>query len=431
MLDDQIPVLLADLVAILVAARVFGWAAARIGQPPVVGEIVAGILAGPTILGSRLSLTIFPSDIRPSLTALANVGVALFMFVAGLETKPEFLSRARNSMLVVSVSAYVVPFLLGCGVALVSLSRYHAGSRADFVLYIGCALAVTAFPVLARILHDRKMFDTEVGQLALGSAAIGDILAWSGLAVIIAVARSTADQWRLLLMIPLVIVTWWGVRPLLARSALTAGDGSMVLVAVCGALMWGAMTEWAGLHLIFGAFLIGAIFPVERREAVKTHIHSLGTLLLPCFFVTAGLKVNLAGIDRAGVVELVALIATATLGKLIGAYVAARLTGIDDRRARVLAALLNTRGLTELILLNVGLSTGIIGQRLYSLLVVMALVTTAATVPLLNWFERGALPRDRAEDLEEASVGHGDHPPQRQAGSSRPRVRSVFVAWRR
>lgn len=380
-----VTMLLIDLVLILAAARVLGWLAEKVGQPPVVGEIAAGILAGPTVLGHHLSTSIFPMDTRPALTALANVGIALFMFVAGMETDLGRFAKNRSAVPVVSLSAYVLPFALGSAAALTILARHQTGSRIAFVLFVGCSLAVTAFPVLARILHDRGMFTTPVGQLALGCAAVGDVLAWVVLAGVIASTRTGADQtWRLLLLLPLAAGTWWLVRPILGRVVGgMSTDRSLTLVAVCGALLWGAMTEWAGLHLIFGAFLFGVVFPRGGREKVTAAVQPLGALFMPCFFVIAGLRVDLSSIDRAGVGELVVVIAVAVAGKVLGTYLSARLAGIDKHPARVLAALLNTRGLTELILLDVGLSTGIIGPDLYSLLVVMALITTALTAPLL------------------------------------------------
>ncbi|MBF6176320.1 cation:proton antiporter [Nocardia blacklockiae] len=386
-----ITMLLVDLVLVLVAARVLGQLAVRVGQPPVVGEIAAGILAGPTVLGTHLSTTLFPMETRPALTALANVGIALFMFVAGMETDLGRFGRNRSAVPVVALSAYLVPFVLGSAVALTVLARHQTGSRIGFVLYIGCSLAVTAFPVLARILHDRNMFGTPVGQLALGCAAVGDVLAWVVLAAVVATTRTgPGHTWRLLLLVPLAAGTWWIVRPILGRVLGAATERTVTLVAVCGALLWGAATEWAGLHLIFGAFLLGVVFPRGSREQVAAAVQPLGALFMPCFFVIAGLRVDLSSTDRAGVLELLVVVAAAVAGKLGGTYLSARLARIEKHTAQVLAALLNTRGLTELILLDVGLSTGIIGADLYSLLVVMALFTTALTAPLLSLLRVGS-----------------------------------------
>ncbi|AHH19891.1 putative cation/H(+) antiporter [Nocardia nova SH22a] len=391
MSSHAISMLLVDLAVVLVAARVLGRAAEWVGQPPVVGEIAAGILAGPTVLGAHLSSVAFPMDVRPALTALANIGIALFMFVAGTETDVGRLVRNRGALPVISLATYLVPFGLGSVVALTVLARHQTGSRIGFVLFVGCSLAVTAFPVLARILHDRDMLSTPVGQLSLGCAAVGDVLAWVVLAGIVTSTHGgDGHAWRSALLIPIALGTWWLVRPVLHRVSAVLADGSLAVVAVCGALVWGAATEWAGLHLIFGAFLFGVAFPRAARERVRAAVQPLGVLFMPCFFVVAGLRVDLSATDRAGIAELAVVIAAATIGKLGGAYPSARATGSDKGTARTLAVLMNTRGLTELILLDVGLSAGIIAPQLYSLLVVMALVTTASTAPLLSLLRTGA-----------------------------------------
>ncbi|MGW4842826.1 cation:proton antiporter [Nocardia brasiliensis] len=388
--SDQMVFLLVDLVLIAVAARVLGRLAERLGQPAVIGEITAGIIAGPTILGAHLSGIVFPHDIRSYIAAFANVGVMIFMFLAGLEIDRGSFDGNRRVVASVSLSAYFVPFLLGCAVALAVLPRHHDGGKLVFALFIGCSLAVTAFPVLARILFDRGMMGTRIGQLSLASAAIDDILAWTVLAFVIGMAKPGAgQQWRLLLFIPLVAAIWWIVRPLLARvsnSSAANRNNMMVFLAVSGALLFGAATEWIGLHLIFGAFLFGVIFPRAHRPVVESGAQLLSSVFLPAFFVIAGLQVDLGSLDKAGLAELLVILLAALAGKLGGTYAAARFTGIDRRSAAGLASLMNTRGLTELIILTIGLSTGLIGVQLYSILVVMALVTTAMTAPLLHLF---------------------------------------------
>ncbi|MQY20504.1 cation:proton antiporter [Nocardia macrotermitis] len=375
---------LLDLVLIMAAAHVLGWLAEKIGQPPVIGEIAAGILAGPTIIGHHLSSVLFPQDARPSLNLLANIGVAVFMFVAGLELDRGIFSGARRSIPAISTAAYLVPFALGTGIAISVLARYQTGNRLHFALYIGCALAVTAFPVLARILHDRNLVHTEIGQLSLACAALVDIMAWIMLAVVLALAHPGGAQWRLVLLIPLVGVLWWGLRPMLGRISRVGTAQTMIVIGVGGALGVAALTEWIGLHLIFGAFAFGVIFPRERRQSVESGVRVLSAVLLPGFFVVAGLAVDLSSIDSTAIGELVVIIAAAVLGKIGSVYLAGRLTGMPSRPAAAVAALLNTRGLTELVILSVGLTTGLIGPQLYSLLVVMALVTTAATAPILR-----------------------------------------------
>ncbi|MBO0852619.1 MAG: cation:proton antiporter [Nocardia sp.] len=376
--------ILLDLVLIMAVAHLLGWLAGKLGQPPVIGEIAAGILAGPTVIGPHMSAMLFPRDARPALTLLADIGVAVFMFVAGLELDRGIFGGARRSIPAVSAAAYLVPFALGSGVAISVLARHQTGNRLHFALFVGCALAVTAFPVLARILHDRKLIRTEIGQLSLACAAVVDILAWAVLALVLALAHPGGTQWRLALLIPLVAMLWWILRPLLGQAARIGTQQTMIVLGVGGALTLAAITEWIGLHLIFGAFAFGVIFPRERRRTVESGARVLSAILLPGFFVVAGLAVDLGSLDATAITELVVIVAVAIAGKAGSVYLAGRLTGMPSRPAAAVAALLNTRGLTELVILNVGLTTGLIGPELYSLLVVMALVTTASTAPMLR-----------------------------------------------
>ncbi|WP_232839765.1 MULTISPECIES: cation:proton antiporter [Nocardia] len=396
--QNQIIFLLLDLVLIMVAAHTLGRVAERLGQPAVLGEITAGILAGPTILGAQLSGFLFPSDVRTYLVAFANFGVLLFMFLAGLEIDRDSIGKERGSVAAVAVGAYVTPFAVGCAIVPWSLSRHVGDNRMGFTLFIGAALAVTAFPVLARILHDRELLGSRVGRLAMASAAVDDLLAWAALAVVIGIARpDIGTRWSVLLVIPLFALLWWVVRPALVAltsSIRVSGGNLVIVVAVCGALLAGAATEWLGLHLIFGAFAFGLIFPRDQRGAVVGEVKVLSRVFLPAFFVVVGLHVDLGTLDRAGVGELVVIVAAALLGKIGGTYVAARCVGITPREAGALASLMNTRGLTELVILDIGLTIGLVGDRLYSLMVLMALVTTGMTGPLLKLC--GADPRRRA-----------------------------------
>lgn len=385
MSSQQMIVLLLDLVLIVGLAGMLGRLARRLGQPAVIGEIAAGILAGPTILGAGLSSAVFPADVVPQLTALANIGVIIFMFLAGLEVDREQISGHGRSITTIALSSFVTPFLLGCAVALWPLARHHQDNRLGFTLFTGCALAVTAFPVLARILQDRGLFTTSLGQLALGSAAFVDILAWGALAVVFALARPEFDDhWRLLLLIPLVAALWWGVRPALTRiTSGRRGEAVGITIGIAGAMVTAAGTEWMGLHLIFGAFLFGVVFPRSERPTVEPGARLISGIFLPAFFVCAGLRVDLGGLDSTAWLEATLVLAAAALGKLGGTYAAARVCRFDKQTSGALAALMNTRGLTELVVLNVGLTIGVIDTQLYSILVMMALVTTAMTAPLL------------------------------------------------
>ncbi|MGN2638539.1 cation:proton antiporter [Nocardia takedensis] len=389
MAGSALVTVLVDLVLILAAAKALGWAATKLGQPAVIGEITAGILAGPTVLGTHLSQTLFPPETRPTLAVLANIGIAAFMFLGGLELDLPSLRRRRGAIGAVSLAAYMVPFALGCVVGLVVLERHQADDRLSFALFLGCALAVTAFPVLARILHDTRLIHTGIGQFSLACAALVDLLAWAALAVVLALSAPGGSHWRWALVLPAAAITWWVTRPLIARIAERAeGTQTVITLGVGGALLYGALTEWIGLHLIFGAFLFGLIFPRAYRPTAETGARVLSTLLMPGFFVVAGLAVDLSSTDRTGIIELVLIVAAAVGGKLGGAYLAARVGGLDSATASVVAVLLNTRGLTELVILHIGYTLGLLDTGLYSMLVVMALLTTAMTAPTLRLLDR-------------------------------------------
>ncbi|WP_051773283.1 cation:proton antiporter [Saccharothrix sp. NRRL B-16314] len=382
------------LAVVLSAAQLFGTLARRVGQPPVVGEIVAGVLLGPTLFGGAIPEVLFPPDVRPGLTALANVGVAVFMFVIGLELDRRLLRSRRGTTAGVATGSIALPFALGCLLALHLADDHHDnGSRVAFVLFLGASMSITAFPVLARILTDRGMHRTAVGGLALAVAAIGDAVAWVLLAAVLTFTGGQSS-WQILLVAPYVLVMLFVVRPVLGalastqrRSGRALPAGALVGVVVL-AVVSGGVTEWLGLHFIFGAFLAGAIVPRTATEALREEVVErvtpLASVLLPVYFAVAGLGVDLSTVDATSLGELALILLVAICGKVVGAYVGARACGQDSRRAGALGVLMNTRGLTELIILGVGLQTGLLDTRLYSLMVVMAVVTTAMTGPLLR-----------------------------------------------
>ncbi|MBG0560206.1 cation:proton antiporter domain-containing protein [Actinoplanes aureus] len=414
MSTHQVTFLLLDLALILLLSRAFGALAAKLGQPPVIGEVIAGILAGPTLLGSDLSTTLFPTEIRPSLAALANIGVAMFMFMVGLELNRRVLRRQGAIAVTVSVSSIVLPLGLGIALATFLWSRHPTDHRLGFLLFVGAAMSVTAFPVLARILTDRGLTQTTLGGLALACAAIDDVLAWTLLAAVIAIGGAGgSDSLLLLLVVPYLAVMLGVVRPLLRRmlapaAKLTPGRLTAVFI---GVLLSGAATEWMGLHFLFGAFLFGVLIPRDGTERLRGEILGTverfnGTLLLPVFFVVAGFRVDLSGIGAAGLVELALIMLVAVSGKFGGAYVAARLHRLPPRQSGMLATLMNTRGLTELIILTVGLQLGLLDQDLYSMMVVMAVVTTAMAGPLLRLFgHTGVADRHEPEPDRVATAG--------------------------
>jgi Kef-type K+ transport system membrane component KefB len=377
--------LLIDLALILVCARLAGAAARRIGQPQVVGEIVSGVLLGPAVLGPSLAGALFPADVRLALEPLANLGLVLFMFGVGYELDHRLVRQP--AALSVAAGSTLLPFALGSGLALWLATRHQHPRPLAFVLFVAIAMSVTAFPVLARILVDRGLAGTRVGALALSSAAVADVAAWSLLAVVVGLSGGK-PAWSTLLAVPAVLAMVFLVRPRLAALlGHRTGSGAFAVVAA-GLLLSAAGTELLGLHFIFGAFLFGAICPRQHAELqaeVVDRLTAVGRhLLLPVFFVVAGFQLDLTGVDLSDMGELAAILAVAVGGKLAGAYLPAAAHGLPRSEAATLAVLMNTRGLTEIVVLSIGLRAGILDHRLYSLMVVMALATTAMTGPLLS-----------------------------------------------
>ncbi|MEV7554102.1 cation:proton antiporter [Amycolatopsis sp. NPDC089917] len=410
------------LVTILVTARLLGALARRLGQPPVIGEILGGILLGPTLAGGAVTRALFPLEVRPAMTALADVGICVFMVFVGLHVDRRLLRGHGRMMSTVSVSAVALPFVSGVLLALLLADRHADGGGLVFTLFMGAAIACTAFPVLARILRDRDLLDTPIGGLALACAALDDVLIWALLAVVAAIAGAGTDPTRVLLVVPLVVVLLTVVRPLatrwLRRYPLDgAASGCLLFVFLAaGATACSLATEWMGLHLIFGAFVFGVAMPeggaAFLRERVLPKVErGTETLLIPVFFASAGIGVDLSTVDIRGVGEFGLILLAAVGGKGIGGYAGARICGARRRHSAVMAILLNTRGLTELILLNVGMRIGVLDANLYSLMVVMALVTTAMTGTLL----RLVYPPDvaRLDRTEREVTPDGVSPPSR------------------
>ncbi|MEU9856976.1 cation:proton antiporter [Streptomyces sp. NPDC047974] len=380
-----------SLAALLAVAKLFGALARAVRQPPVVGEIVAGVLCGPLVLPESVRAVLIPKDVAPLLSALAAVGLALFMFVVGYELEHTLLRGRRRAALGVAVGSVLVPLVVGVLVALPLAARYAPGSHTGFVLFLGIAMSVTAFPVLARILADRGLTNGPLGGLALAAAAVGDLVAWVGLA---GVAALTADgeQWRIALLPVYVLLLLCAVRPLLKRvlthwAERPSAPAALFPLLVSGLLLSCAATEWMGVHYIFGAFAFGAVMPRAGLEKLRDRlIHTAdqaGTLLLPLYFVVAGAKVSLDGFGASTLVTLLTLLTVAVAAKAAGVYAGARLSGLDHQSALPLSILMNVRGLTEIVILSVGLELGLIDGTVYSMMVVMAVVTTAMAGPLL------------------------------------------------
>jgi K+:H+ antiporter len=387
------------LAAVLVAGRSVGALLKLIGQPAVIGEVVAGILLGPTLVGRiapSVSAYILPGNVVPYLGLVAQIGVAFYMFLVGLELNGDLLRRRASAAVATSHASIVVPFLLGSTLALYLYPRMAttAVSFTSFALFMGVALSVTAFPVLARILADRGLAKTDFGAVALACAAADDVTAWCLLALVSGIARARTNDGLVVvaLTVGFIACMFVLVRPLVARLlARSRGDAPTAFVLV-GVLLSAVTTEFIGIHAIFGAFLFGIIVPHDSALARRLYgrLEDFVTiLLLPAFFAFTGMRTRIdlvTGYDQWLACALIVLVAT--LGKFGGTFVAGRLTGLDWRQASTLGILMNTRGLMELIVLNVGLDLGIISPTLFAMLVIMALVTTLATTPVLQMMHR-------------------------------------------
>jgi Kef-type K+ transport system membrane component KefB len=419
------------LAAVVAAGQLLGRLFRLLGQPPVIGEVLAGILLGPSLLGRVWPAGfayLLPTETTPALFVIAQLGVILYMFAIGLELNTENLWHIGTSALAISVAGIVVPFLLGLLLA-VGIHPHYGGPtpRVTFSLFLAVALSITAFPVLARILSDRGLTRTPLGQLALVCAAAGDVAAWCLLAIVTGVAKAQVDAgvtvlaWTAAFLAFMLIV----VRPLIGRwlgAATSEITPAQVGAAMVALLLSALATQWIGIHALFGAFLLGAIVPHDSPLAEQLGKHLENTvvvLFLPAYFALTGMRTEiglLTGWHDWLLCGLIILVATA--GKFGGTLAAARLAGQSWRDSAALGALMNTRGLMELIVLNVGLDLGIISPRLFAMMVIMALVTTIATTPLLGWIRRGEGEAREGEAPAEPGMGSRDRG-EREASASR------------
>lgn len=389
---------------VIVVARVAGMLARKVRQPAVVGEIIAGILLGPSFLGlfgDDLPERLFPLEVRPFLGIIAQLGLIIFMFIVGLELDMNLIRGKGRLAAVTSLSSVVLPFSLGIAASGVLHEAYGVvnGEEVDwlhFALFLGASMSVTAFPVLARILTERRMHRTRIGVLTLACAAVDDILAWSLLAAVLAVvgAGHLDPQWVVLFTLLYGAGMIVLVRPLLGRLvARYQAQGRLtpdVLAALlAGTLVSSFLTSEIGIHAIFGAFFFGAIIPREGahqlfHEILERLEQMTVILLLPVFFVVTGLNVDVWGLGADGIGYLALALLVACTGKFVGASLAARSQGVPARQAMALGVLMNTRGLTELVILSIGREVGILNTEMFTILVVMAVVTTVITEPLLR-----------------------------------------------
>jgi Kef-type K+ transport system membrane component KefB len=417
--ENALARVLLSLALVTLATRVLGGVFRRyLGQPPVMGEIVAGLVLGPSLLGALWPDAqgfVLPPEAAPYLGMIAKVGVVLFLFLVGLELEPRMLRGQGQATVAISHASIVAPFLLGAGLALL-LYPTQAPRDVDFTsfsLFFGVALSVTAFPVLARILSDRGVQNTALGTTALACAAVDDVTAWTLLALLAGLAKAeVALALRTLaLLLAYAAAMFWLVRPLVQRFAERVERASgppsrTTLTLVFVALLLSAVaTEAIGVHALFGAFLLGVLMPREGRLAqeVRAQIENfVVVLLLPSFFAFTGLRTEVGLLTSASDWLVCALIiAVATLGKLGGTALAARFVGLTWRPALALGILMNTRGLMQLIVLDVGLELGVLTPKLFTMMVLMALVTTFLATPALDRvlskdeFERAAVTKTR------------------------------------
>lgn len=406
--------LILQIGTILLVARVVGWIFRRFHQPQVVGEMVAGILLGPSLLGwvaPGASAALFPAESLGYLDTLSQIGLIFFMFLVGLEFNPTLLRGRGQAAVVTSHVSIVLPFCLGSALALYLYPRLSDSSVSftGFALFMGAAMSVTAFPVLARILTERNLLHTRLGAITIACAAIDDVTAWTILAVVVAIVRAsgTATPLWLTLMgtgaylvfmiLPVRRVLEWLEAFYRTRGRLTQDVVAGILLVLL-ASAW--ITEWLGIHALFGAFALGAVMPkepgfvhdlTERLEDVTV------VFFLPLFFAITGLRTSIglvSGVEMWLYTGLILLVAV--LGKFGGSTLAARATALSWREAGALGILMNTRGLMELVILTIGLELGVISPALFAMMVLMALVTTFMTTPLLEWVYPARIIRDSA-----------------------------------
>ncbi|MCK6448308.1 MAG: cation:proton antiporter [Planctomycetes bacterium] len=396
---DVLTHVLIALVVILVSARLLGNLFRRLHQPPVIGEVIAGIALGPSLLGRiapEAQAFLLPQSVAPYLGILAQVGVILFMFVVGLELDPRLLRKRTHATVAISHASIIAPFLLGAAFALVLYPRFSSSDVpfTAFALFLGVSMSVTAFPVLARILTDRRLQGTRLGVIALTCAAVDDVTAWCLLAFVIGVTQSQLDSalTTVALTIAYIAFMFVVVRPVLERwiskhdaAGLTPGFLSMIAV---GLLLSALATELIGVHALFGAFLLGAMMQHDSRivQQLRERIEGIVlALFLPAFFAFTGMRTEIGlvhGLDQWLVCGAIVLVAS--LGKFGGSFATARMTGLGWRDSAAVGILMNTRGLMELIVLNIGLDMKVLSPTLFAMLVIMAVITTIATTPILD-----------------------------------------------
>ena len=394
--------LLLQLIVILATARVCGWVLRFVGQPAVIGEMIAGLLLGPVVFGAlfpQLHAELFPKASLEGLSSLSTLGLVMFMFVVGLETKTQQGLRAQlKAAGFVGALSVITPLLLGIAISPMLYPDLAPAGIAfwPFALFMAAAMSVTAFPVMARILKDRQLTRSRIGQLSLSAAAVVDVFAWILLALVIELAHLSGSYWSLLItvlgVLALIACLALVVRPVfswLLRTQAPDGEPTAVMLAalVIGLLSCAMLTDWLHLHAVFGAFLFGVSLPRDEKfvRALERRFEPFSAVvLMPLFFALAGLGTTPSAFSGGRLGPMLLIVAVATLGKILGAAAGARLARYSWRESWATGSLMNARGLMELVIMKVGIDAGVIGPGIFTMLLIMALVTTAMTGPLLS-----------------------------------------------
>ncbi|CAM2840938.1 cation:proton antiporter domain-containing protein [Flavobacterium frigoris] len=399
--EDPLAILLAQIVMIILMARLFGWIFKKIGQPTVIGEIIAGIVLGPSLVGMYFpgfSAALFPVESLGNLKFLSQIGLILFMFVIGMELDIKVLKNKASEAVVISHASIVIPFALGIGLSYFVYNKFApAGVEfLSFSLFMGIAMSITAFPVLARIVQERGIHKTKLGAIVITCAAADDITAWCLLAVVIAIVKAgdfVGSLYVISLAVVYVMAMIFIVKPFLKRIGDLYGSKDSIGKPVMAIfflflILSSYATEVIGIHALFGAFMMGSIMPdvskfrmifIEKVEDVSV------ILLLPLFFVFTGLKTEIGLINDPYLWKVTAaIIMVAVVGKFLGSALAAKFVGQNWKDSLTIGALMNTRGLMELIVLNIGLELKVLTPEVFTMMVIMALVTTFMTGPALD-----------------------------------------------
>src|SRR6218665_1948299 len=419
-LHHPLALLLAQIVTIILVAKFFGWICVKLKQPSVIGEMIAGIALGPSLLGlyfPEFSAFLFPKESLPNLQFLSQIGLILFMYIVGMELDLSVLRKKAHDAVVISHASIIIPFALGVGLSYFIYKEFAPDGIqfSSFALFIAIAMSITAFPVLARIVQERNLHKTKIGTVVITCAAADDITAWCILAAVIAVVKAGSFSGSIFVIIMAIVYVFLMIRfvkPFLTRIAESQkGKGfinkALVAVLFLILIISSYATEVIGIHALFGAFMAGAIMPenVKFRNLFIEKVEDVAlVLLLPLFFVFTGLRTQIGLLNDPYLWKIGGLIIlTAVVGKVVGSALTAKFLKLSWKDSLTIGALMNTRGLTELIVLNIGYDLGVLGPELFAMLVIMALFTTFMTGPcldIINYFFKGKKSSLEEEDNE-------------------------------